>query len=133
MILYFILFLFGLLGLAIQSFVKINMINERTPDTVNFMGVFKQYFRQDFPKIGISVLAIIAGLAFVHGYLNLREAGGNLDVPGASAGLEYKLTFFLNIILCIWGYVCGSFVMAWGSKAERLINKEANKDLDGNS
>lgn len=128
MITYLYMFLYSLVGLAIQSFVKINAINDRTPEDVSFATIFKTYFRKDFPKIGMSVLSIIVVEAIVHGYLNLRASGQTLDVPGASVGLEYKLTFFINAAMAVWGYVSGSFIMSFGSRAERYINKKANDD-----
>jgi hypothetical protein len=126
---YLIMIIFGFIGLSIQSLVKINGINDRTPEDVPYDVIFKTYFRKDFPKIGMSILSIILGIAAVDGYLNLRETGQTLDVPGASIGLENKLSYFLNIFMATWGYLSGSVIMSFGSRAERFINTKANADL----
>lgn len=51
-------FLFALIGLFIQSFVKITGINDRTPKDVSIGTIIKNYVREDFAKIGISILCI---------------------------------------------------------------------------
>lgn len=123
MLTYLIAFLFACIGLAIQSLAKINAINLRSTDEFNFSNILKSYFKEDFAKIGMALLSFPVILAGVDGYLNLRAAGQEIAIPGATVALQDKIIYGLNAVMGIWGYTAGSIVMAFGTITEKRIQK----------
>ena len=112
-------FFYALIGLLLQSCVKINSINERTTKDVNILFILKTYFRSDWVKIMMSFLCIfieISILDFLEGLekpINIFGYPSTLFVEGKYVMLPF-VTFFSSTL-----------VFAGKSKAEKIINSKS--------
>lgn len=122
---YFILFLCGLLGIAIYSMFKISGINERTPPEVSIGSIISRYFRSDFPSIMLSVMLICAWLIFVQGYIaNGTDIQPLPWVKPQYQALGLRLINFLTVGIGLFVHM--SALKAFG-KTEELVNKNLDQ------
>lgn len=128
MITFLLLWLSALAGILLYSGVKVSGINERTPDTVSIGSIIKTYFRKDFARIFISIVSSSLFIIGVCNWLDIKEAGGHLDIPGVSGKTEEILVVFIHLFVASVSYNSGSLVMAFGAKAEKYISSKTTLD-----
>ena len=119
---YLISFLFALIGLFIQSFVKITGINERTPKDVSIGTIIKNYVREDFAKIAISILCIFLEIEA----LKIVESVDKLILFGFDF-TEYKYVIVKgqNLMLPFVSFFSCTLVFLGKSKTEKFLKEKS--------
>lgn len=125
---FILLWFSAIAGILLYSGVKVSSINDRTPESVSIGSILKTYFRRDFARIFISILFSTLVLFGVCNWLDIKEAGGHLDIPNVSGNTEAIIVTFIHLFVACIGYVSGSVVMAFGSKAEKYIVAKTTLD-----
>lgn len=113
---YLIDFFFALIGLLVQSLIKIQSINNRTNKDVKIPLILNTYLREDYAKILISFLCIFLEIAAL-------DILNNLPEPILILG--FKSTLFVqgkHLMLPFVTFFSSTLVFIGKTKAEKFIN-----------
>lgn len=118
---YLIIFLFGLLGIAAHSFIKIKGINERTPEEFSVTKIIKTYLRKDFASIAISIIGVLIWIAFV----DARNKAGSdsIAIPGISKTILDTVFWYINVSTALGAFVVESFLIGLFGKTDKFFRK----------
>lgn len=115
----------GLLGIIMQSLIKINTINNRM-ETVTFKSVLLAYLKRDFLNMSISLLTVIiyAYVSSEYLYIDIdskKDFFEKFGVIGDMVG--YYQSFFKTVSVGV-GYCANSIIMATLGRTERWLKTQ---------
>ena len=100
----------GLIGIALQTLVKVRNMNTRLPNET-FVSVFKTYWSEDFASVLLSILTV-AGSVFI----SSEWLGEKL--------LGYAVASYIKTSFVVVGYCANSVVSAFlGTTEKKLKDK----------
>lgn len=116
----------GLLGIIMQSLIKINTINNRV-ETATFKSVFLMYIRKDFINLCISLLTVIiyAYVSSEYLYIEINDSNKEFFAKFGILGdiLEYYQSFFKTVSIGV-GYCANSIIMATLGRTEKWLRTQ---------
>lgn len=115
----------GLLGIIMQSLIKINTINNRM-ETATFKSVLLAYLKRDFLNMSISLLTVIiyAYVSSEYLYIDIdskKDFFEKFGVIGDMVG--YYQSFFKTVSVGV-GYCANSIIMATLGRTERWLKTQ---------
>lgn len=115
----------GLLGIIMQSLIKINTINNRV-ETATFKSVLLAYLKRDFLNMSISLLTVIiyAYVSSEYLYIDIdskKDFFEKFGVIGDMVG--YYQSFFKTVSVGV-GYCANSIIMATLGRTERWLKTQ---------
>lgn len=119
---YFWIFLFGVVGILSQSTLKIIKINERTPSTVSIKDIIKEYIRSDFGWIFLSILFLVVWVSIVHAYVTTGTDSN--PIPWINQDYVKIVMRFINGFTAVVMYSSQSIITMFTSRTEKILRKE---------
>jgi len=115
----------GLLGIIMQSLIKINTINNRV-ETATFKSVLLAYLKRDFLNMSISLLTVIiyAYVSSEYLYIDIdskKDFFEKFGVIGDMVG--YYQSFFKTVSVGV-GYCANSIIMATLGRTEKWLKTQ---------
>lgn len=115
----------GLLGIIMQSLIKINTINNRM-ETATFKSVLLAYLKRDFLNMSISLLTVIiyAYVSSEYLYIDIdskKDFFEKFGVIGDMVG--YYQSFFKTVSVGV-GYCANSIIMATLGRTEKWLKTQ---------
>ena len=123
---YYATIIFGcLLGIIMQSLIKINTINNRV-ETATFKSVLLAYLKRDFLNMSISLLTVIiyAYVSSEYLYIDIdskKDFFEKFGVIGDMVG--YYQSFFKTVSVGV-GYCANSIIMATLGRTEKWLKTQ---------
>lgn len=115
----------GLLGIIMQSLIKINTINNRV-ETATFKSVLLAYLKRDFLNMSISLLTVIiyAYVSSEYLYIDIDSKKDFLEKFGVIGDMVgYYQSFFKTVSVGV-GYCANSIIMATLGRTERWLKTQ---------
>lgn len=115
----------GLLGIIMQSLIKINTINNRV-ETATFKSVLIAYLKRDFLNMSISLLTVIiyAYVSSEYLYIDIdskKDFFEKFGVIGDMVG--YYQSYFKTVSVGV-GYCANSIIMATLGRTEKWLKTQ---------
>lgn len=115
----------GLLGIIMQSLIKINTINNRV-ETATFKSVLLAYLKRDFLNMSISLITVIiyAYVSSEYLYIDIdskKDFFEKFGVIGDMVG--YYQSFFKTVSVGV-GYCANSIIMATLGRTEKWLKTQ---------
>ena len=115
----------GLLGIIMQSLIKINNINKRV-ETATFKSVLMMYMKKDFINLCISLLTVIiyAYVSSEYLYVDIESKKDFLEKFGVIGDMVgYYQSFFKTVSVGV-GYCANSIIMATLGRTEKWLKTQ---------
>ena len=115
----------GILGIIMQSLIKINNINKRV-ETATFKSVLMMYMKKDFINLCISLLTVIiyAYVSSEYLYVDIESKKDFLEKFGVIDDMVgYYQSFFKTVSVGV-GYCANSIIMATLGRTERWLKTQ---------
>ena len=115
----------GILGIIMQSLIKINNINKRV-ETATFKSVLMMYMKKDFINLCISLLTVIiyAYVSSEYLYVDIESKKDFLEKFGVIGDIiGYYQSFFKTVSVGV-GYCANSIIMATLGRTEKWLKTQ---------
>lgn len=115
----------GILGIIMQSLIKINTINNRV-ETATFKSVLIAYLKRDFLNMSISLLTVIiyAYVSSEYLYIDIDSKKDFLEKFGVIGDMVgYYQSFFKTVSVGV-GYCANSIIMATLGRTEKWLKTQ---------
>ena len=115
----------GILGIIMQSLIKINNINKRV-ETATFKSVLMMYMKKDFINLCISLLTVIiyAYVSSEYLYVDIESKKDFLEKFGVIGDMVgYYQSFFKTVSVGV-GYCANSIIMATLGRKEKWLKTQ---------
>lgn len=119
---YVLMFVAGLFGIALHSLITIRKLNKNIA-TETYKSIFAKFWRMEWISLTTSIVALGAAIFISNEFLN-----GDLDnpMPGNIAGIiQYKLMTYVKTTFLIVGYCADSIIYAFLGTAEEKLKRKA--------
>ena len=115
----------GLLGIIMQSLIKINNINKRV-ETATFKSVLIAYLKRDFLNMSISLLNVIiyAYVSSEYLYIDIDSKKDFFEKFGVIGDMVGYYKSFFKTVSVVVGYCANSIIMATLGRTEKWLKTQ---------
>ena len=115
----------GLLGIIMQSLIKINNINKRV-ETATFKSVLIAYLKRDFLNMSISLLNVIiyAYVSSEYLYIDIDSKKDFFEKFGVIGDMVGYYQSFFKTVSVVVGYCANSIIMATLGRTEKWLKTQ---------